>query len=62
MKATPFELAVARVTGETLREIRRRGFSVADLADVRFDPEPDDHPPQIIDWDQFDSQRSHAAV
>ena len=44
--------AVAKATGESLREIRHRGFSIADPADVAFDPEPDDLPPQFIDWDE----------
>jgi len=43
--------AVALVTGESLCEIRRRGFSIADPREVRFDPEPDQLIPQMIDWD-----------
>lgn len=43
--------AVACATGESLCEIRRRGFSIADPAEVRFDPEPDQLIPQRIDWD-----------
>ena len=46
--------AVARATGEDLREIRRHGFSLADPAHVDFDPEPDQLPPQIIDWDDVE--------
>ena len=41
---------VAGATGETLREIRRRGFSLADPVDPAFDPEPSDHA-SVIDWD-----------
>jgi len=47
--------AVAAVTGESLCVIRRRGFGIADPADVNFDPEPDDVPPAWLDWDQNDS-------
>ncbi|MCA9088803.1 MAG: hypothetical protein KDA90_09225 [Planctomycetaceae bacterium] len=47
-------IAVARATGEDLREIRRRGFSLADPDYVDFDPEPDQLPPQIIDWDDVE--------
>lgn len=43
--------AVALATGESLCEIRRRGFSIADPHEVRFDPEPDQLIPQMIDWD-----------
>ncbi len=46
--------AVACATGESLSEIRRRGFSIADPREVRFDPEPDQFIPQMIDWDDFE--------
>jgi hypothetical protein len=50
---TQFDLdfAVACATGESLSEIRRRGFSIADPTEVWFDPEPDQLVPQMIDWD-----------
>lgn len=44
--------AVADATGETVREIRRRGFGPVDndyLVDC--DPDPDDISPQMVDWD-----------
>jgi hypothetical protein len=41
---------VAGATGETLREIRRRGFSIADPVTADFDPEPSG-PAGVIDWD-----------
>jgi hypothetical protein len=49
--------AVAAATGESLREVRRRGFGPADPADVAFDPEPDDVPPQAVDWDALAEER-----
>ncbi len=49
--------AVARATGETCREIRRRGFGPADPLDVDFDPEPNERLPQVVDWDKLDSGR-----
>lgn len=49
--------AVAVATGESLREIRRRGFGPADPPEVDFDPEPDDLPPQIVDWDSLALER-----
>lgn len=52
--------AVADVTGETLCDVRRIGFSIADPLEVNFDPEPDDLPPNIIDWDLFELQRNVA--
>ena len=52
--------AVAEVTGETLCDVRRIGFSIADPLEVCFDPEPDDLPPNIIDWDQLELERNYA--
>ncbi len=53
---------VAEATGDDVRSIRQRGFSVADPFDVDFDPEPDDLPPQMIDWDELELQRNLAFV
>ena len=49
---------VAAATGEDLRAIRRRGFSLANPLEVQFDPEPDQRSPQWIDWDELEQQRS----
>lgn len=57
MRTLSFERAVARATGESRREIRRRGFGPADPVDVDFDPEPNDLPPQFVDWDELDAGR-----
>ena len=54
MTQQQLDLAVARATGESLREIRSRGFSIADPSDVAFDPEPDNLPPKFIDWDELE--------
>ncbi len=53
--------SVASKTGEDLREIRRRGFSIFDPGNIDFDPEPNDLPPQVIDWDEVDSLRRSGA-
>lgn len=45
--------AVARVTGESIREIARRGF-------VPLTPIPIEREPFVIDWDQLDAQRRTA--
>jgi len=47
------DTAVAVATGESPSVIRRRGFGIADPADVHFDPEPSDVPPQWLDWEQM---------
>jgi hypothetical protein len=57
-----FEQLVAKATGEDIREIRQRGFSVADPFEVDFDPEPNNLSPQMIDWDELELERSLAAA
>lgn len=53
MTQSELDRSVSRATGESLCEIRSRGFSLADPQDVNFDPEPSDLPPQCIDWDDL---------
>lgn len=62
MTQTALNRAVADATGEDLAEIRHLGFSLADPLCVNFDPEPDDLPPGMIDWDDLDLQRNVAVV
>ena len=62
MTQTQLEQLVARATGEDIRAIRERGFSVADPFEVNFDPEPDNLPPQVVDWDEVDLQHNVAIV
>jgi len=57
MKHRQLHRAVAAVTGESLREIRRRGFGFADPPEVDFDPEPDDLSPQAVNWDALALER-----
>jgi hypothetical protein len=57
MRQARLDEAVARATGESLQEVRRRGFSIADPIDAYFDPEPVDRPPRIVNWDRLDRQR-----
>ncbi len=53
---------VASALGEDLQEVRRRGFSLADPLDVDFDPEPNDLPPQVLDWDEYDTEHQVPTV
>lgn len=62
MTQNDIDCAVAFATGECLCEVQRRGFSIADPVEVNFDPEPDDLPPNIVDWDEVDLQRNVAVV
>ena len=50
------DIAVAQATRESLSEIRRRGFSIADPENVNYDPEPVRRS-RYIDWDALDRQR-----
>jgi hypothetical protein len=53
---------VADATGESLRTIRRRGFSVFTPLQV-FDPDGDDLAlPQIVDWDLLQAQQQGRAA
>ncbi len=60
MSQQELESAVARATGETMRTIRRRGFSIIDPSEQDFDPEPNLLRAQMVDWDQLDLQRRAA--
>jgi hypothetical protein len=51
MTQQELERQVARATGESLCEIRHRGFSIADPLAVCFDPEPGDPQDKYLDWD-----------
>ena len=53
MTQLQLDRAVAKATGESLGEIRHRGFSIADPTDVDFDPGPCILLPQFIDWDEI---------
>ncbi len=61
---TQWELnqAIASKTGESLRTIRRRGFSIIEPLRT-FDPE-DGNPtePQIVDWDELDAVRGRSVA
>lgn len=60
MTRRELENEVAAVTGESLREIRRRGFS---LVQPLHDDEPELYAfPQMVDWDALDQERSRAAA
>ncbi len=58
MTQNEINAAVAEATGDDLCEIRHLGFSIADPETVYFDPEPDDLPPQVVDWDALAEQRN----
>ena len=53
MTQRDIDTAMAVATDETAAVIRRRGFGIADPPEVNFDPEPDDVPPQYLEWEQM---------
>ena len=53
---------VAAATGEDIRDIRNRGFSLADPLEVYFDPEPDDREPLMVDWDELEAERQRSLL
>ena len=62
MTQTELNEAVADATGESLRTIRRRGFSVFTPLQA-FNPDQDDYTlPSVVDWDSLerDQRRSVA--
>lgn len=66
MTQTEINRAVARVTGESLRTVCGRGFSLADPDFVDYDPEPTDETSaiedRIVDWDRLDARRRGSLV
>ena len=62
MTQPEIDSAVACRTGEDLCEIERLGFTIADLDEVNFDPEPDDRSPQYVDWDELELERNTAML
>ncbi len=52
---------MAQVTGESGRTIRRRGFSIVET-EPRFDPEAAVTQPQVVDWDELNTQRTRSFV
>ncbi len=61
MTRKQLEQAVAHRTGESLREVRRRGFSIVRPDDL--DQDQDLYSvPNIVDWDQADRERQRAAA
>jgi len=61
MNQSDLNRAVVRATGETVETINHMGFSIADPAEVHFDPEPCDFDidleNRVIDWDAVDAER-----
>ena len=62
MSQSELEEAVAHVTGESIRTIRRHGFSLVTPLRV-FDPDENyQAEPQIVDWDAVQARRLRPAA
>ena len=59
MTQQDLDIAVASATGEDISAIRQFGFSFVDPFETDFDPEPNQLPPQMVDWD---SDFAHGAT
>jgi len=51
MTTQELNAAIAKATGEDISLINNRGFSVVDPLLIDWDPEPNDMPASMIDWD-----------
>lgn len=62
MTQTELNEAVADATGESLRTIRRRGFSVFTPLQP-FNPDHDDDAlPSVVDWDALERDQRRSAA
>jgi len=57
MTRREFDRAVANATGESLREIRRRGFGPALQPVLDFEAYECERSPQLVDWDELSADR-----
>jgi hypothetical protein len=54
MKQNDLNRSLSRATGESVRTIKRLGFSLFDPRAKQTDIDSNDLPPQVIDWDERD--------
>ena len=61
MSSGEIHRAVARATGESVRSVRQRGFSLLKGEPTSGDEEASVEP-QMIDWDAVDAERMALAI
>jgi hypothetical protein len=62
MTQSEIDQAVAAKTGESVRTIRRHGFSIVSPLAI-FDPEDGvNAEPQVLDWDRVEAERLSRAA
>lgn len=62
MNQNDLNRSLSRATGESVRTIRRLGFSPFDPAAGDTDAECLEVPPQVVDWDQLELERIALAI
>jgi hypothetical protein len=62
MKQNDLYHSLSRTTGESVRTIKRLGFSLFDPGANNTEPDTIDLPPQIVDWDQLELDRISLAI
>ena len=61
MTQSEVDRQVARVTGESMRTVRRHGFSILPVPLGQYDEEPEVATIRMVDWDEQDLIRRRAA-
>ena len=61
MTQADLEREVSRATGETMRTVRRRGFSILPRGNPPLEEDFQEDGPQMINWDEQDAIRRRAA-
>jgi hypothetical protein len=62
MNQNDLNRSLSRATGESVRTIKRLGFSLFDPGANDTDADSIDLPPQVIDWDQLELDRIALAI
>ena len=62
MNQNDLNRSLSRATGESVRTIKRLGFSLFDPAANSAEPDTIELPPQVIDWDQLELDRIALAI
>ena len=62
MSQAELDRQVSRLTGESLREVRRRGFSVLSPQLSVFEPDSDLWQPQFLDWAHVEAESYGSAA
>jgi hypothetical protein len=62
MTQSQLHRALSKATGESVRIIKQRGFSLLEPDIHRLDDEGFDVPPQTVDWDRLEADRMALAI